>query len=36
VALLGLIVAGTSAAQLGKEDTIALIRLLFLEGARER
>jgi TetR/AcrR family transcriptional repressor of mexCD-oprJ operon len=35
-ALLGLIVAGTSAAQLGKEDTIASIRLLFLEGARER
>jgi TetR/AcrR family transcriptional repressor of mexCD-oprJ operon len=35
-ALLGLIVAGTSAAQLGKEDTIASIRLLFLEGARAR
>lgn len=35
-ALLGLIVAGTSAAQLGKEDMIASIRLLFLEGARER
>jgi AcrR family transcriptional regulator len=35
-ALLGLIVAGTSAARLGKEDTIAAIRLLFLEGARAR
>jgi TetR/AcrR family transcriptional regulator, mexCD-oprJ operon repressor len=35
-ALLGLIVAGAAAAQLGKEDTIASIRLLFLDGARER
>ena len=32
--LLGLVLAGTSAPQLGKEDTIAAIRRLFLEGAR--
>ena len=35
-ALLGLIVAGTAAAQLGKDDTVASIRQLFLDGARER
>jgi TetR/AcrR family transcriptional regulator, mexCD-oprJ operon repressor len=34
--LLGLILAGTSAPHLGKEDTIASIRRLFLEGARAR
>ena len=32
--LLGLILAGTSAPYLGKEDTISSIRRLFLEGAR--
>jgi TetR/AcrR family transcriptional regulator, mexCD-oprJ operon repressor len=35
-ALLGLVLAGTSAPQLGKEDTIASIKQLFLEGARGR
>lgn len=34
--LLGLIVAGSSSARLGTEDTIASIRKLFLEGARGR
>lgn len=34
--LLGIVFAGVSAAALGKEDLIASIRLLFLEGARAR
>ena len=32
--LLGLVLAGTSAPELGKEDTISSIKRLFLEGAR--